>query len=588
MRFSWTFTLGFAAFTVSTVAAPRLAQACGGTFCDTGGPQAMPVDQTGENIVFVIQSGTVEAHIQIQYRGDAPRFSWVLPVPAKPEFEVGCQALFDRLLAATVPTYSVTTQQDFCGDSVTGAGTTGGTGGSSGSGPEGQPPVVVLHQTVGAFDVTVLQGGSADTVLNWLSINGYQTTPNASPLLQEYVAKGYLFLAVKLVGGSGVDEIHPLVVRYPGTEPCVPIKLTGVAAVEDMGIRTMFLGTKRVVPKNYKHIVPNVLKLDWFNSSSAYNTLVGRAADSPVANGQGFVTEYAGPTALVGAMAIASPSWNAAPFVTINPVGVIDLLENQQLLNCTDGFCSYSNPLLLPILREYLPAPATLNVKGQILVDPVAVEGYFYSCLACYASLINQSRWNGTEFAAKLSERIINPSRHADTLLSTWPYLTRMFTTMSPAEMTLDPEFAEHDGLPGQLLISANASQRIACGGASAVATLPDKRSVALPASFTWPRFSNDMPWAERIEEFGATGEAVVLVDNRQRIDDQLKAWNDSQHVSTPIPGTGGTDGGANAALSVDGNGCGCIIGKTSPTRPVWALAAFLGLATFARRRRSS
>ena len=39
------------------------ARACGGTFCDVG-PAAMPVDQTGENILFVIDEGFVEAHVQ--------------------------------------------------------------------------------------------------------------------------------------------------------------------------------------------------------------------------------------------------------------------------------------------------------------------------------------------------------------------------------------------------------------------------------------------------------------------------------------------------------------------------------------------
>jgi hypothetical protein len=48
---------------------PDRADACGGTFCDSG-PNAMPVDQTGENILFVIDGTTVEAHIQIQYDPD--------------------------------------------------------------------------------------------------------------------------------------------------------------------------------------------------------------------------------------------------------------------------------------------------------------------------------------------------------------------------------------------------------------------------------------------------------------------------------------------------------------------------------------
>lgn len=40
-----------AAAAVGVAASPRDAHACGGTFCDAG-PTSMPVDQTGENIVF--------------------------------------------------------------------------------------------------------------------------------------------------------------------------------------------------------------------------------------------------------------------------------------------------------------------------------------------------------------------------------------------------------------------------------------------------------------------------------------------------------------------------------------------------------
>ena len=48
--------------------APTTAAACGGTFCD-GGQNGMPVDQTGETIVFAQGGGFVEAHVQINYDG---------------------------------------------------------------------------------------------------------------------------------------------------------------------------------------------------------------------------------------------------------------------------------------------------------------------------------------------------------------------------------------------------------------------------------------------------------------------------------------------------------------------------------------
>ena len=82
--------------------APAEAEACGGTFCD-GGPQPMPVDQSGENILFVRDGDFIEAHIQIQYEGEAERFGWVIPMQSVPEFSVGSDPLFQSLLNGLGP-----------------------------------------------------------------------------------------------------------------------------------------------------------------------------------------------------------------------------------------------------------------------------------------------------------------------------------------------------------------------------------------------------------------------------------------------------------------------------------------------------
>src|SRR3954447_19744894 len=106
--------LGGLAVAVAAFSVPRPSVACGGTFCDSG-PRAMAVDQKGENILFAMGGGKVEAHIQIQYNGDAARFAWVLPVPALPEIEVGSQAIFQSLLSGTVPRFGFRSTVDSCG-----------------------------------------------------------------------------------------------------------------------------------------------------------------------------------------------------------------------------------------------------------------------------------------------------------------------------------------------------------------------------------------------------------------------------------------------------------------------------------------
>jgi hypothetical protein len=501
--------------TVASMPAP--AEACGGTFCDSG-PNAMPVDQTGENVLFVMDGQIVEAHIQIQYQGTAAKFAWLIPLQALPEFEVGSQLLFNALLQSTVPSYGFSTQTDQCDqrnqrgfsndESASGAG---GSGGGSAGGPN-----VVMKEVVGAYDVTVLQGGTADEVSTWLSTNGYQSIPNAPAILQDYVQKGFLFAAIKLVGGADTNEIHPIVIRYQGDQPCVPLKLTAVAAVEDMGVRTFFLGDGRVVPSNYKHVTLNSVRIDWLGLGQNYSQVVSRAADSPVANGRAFVTEYAGPNTL-SPVSVSNPSWNSSVFTSIDPVRVIDELGLQGLVQCFSGAsCQYSHPLILPILQKYLPRPAGIS------------EEQFYGCLSCYQAEIDTTAWNGPAFAQELEDRIVVPGRHAADLIAQNPYLTRMFTLISPAEMSLDPEFHERADLP-DVALPALATRRVLCDGRS-VFLLPDGRQVALPPNATaWPAFDETMPWASTVEEIPAEGDPIVLVDNRPKVVSELSQYNDEQ-----------------------------------------------------------
>ncbi|HEY4103561.1 MAG TPA: DUF2330 domain-containing protein, partial [Polyangiaceae bacterium] len=262
-------TLGVCFLGLFSASSSRDARACGGTFCDSG-PSALPVNQTGENVLFVLDGNTVEAHIQIQYMGGATRFAWIVPMPKVPDVTVGSQLLFNALLQGTVPSYGFTSQFDQCGNNggFGGSATAGGAVlgvSSGGSSSIDTGPTVVFEKTVGSFDVVVLQGGTAQEVTDWLNSNGYQTVPNAPDLLQKYVDKSYVFAASKLTTSADVSEIHPLVFKYAGNEPCVPLQLTAVAAQPDMGVRTFFLGDDRVFPSNYAHVVLNPARIDWQN-----------------------------------------------------------------------------------------------------------------------------------------------------------------------------------------------------------------------------------------------------------------------------------------------------------------------------------
>ena len=176
-----------------------------------------------------------------------------------------------------------------------------------------------------------------------------------------------------------------------------------------------------------------------------------------------------------------------------------------------DG-CSYNHPLLLPILRTYLPSPAGVG------------EDDYYHCMACFAEQIDQTPWDGPKFAQALEERIIAPGKHARDLLQRWPYLTRMLTIMSPEEMTRDPEFIFNGDLP-DVPAGRSANQTIPCDGSNKM-ELPDGEAVLLEPGGAWPTFDEAMPWARRIEVMTPSGAPQVEQDFAEQIHAAVRASN--------------------------------------------------------------
>lgn len=174
----------------------------------------MSVDQRGEDILFVQDGPEFEVHIRIEYEGDAEHFAWLLPLHAVPQVSVGSEPLFVQLAQASAPRWTRSHAYQ-CPDEDPSQGAT-----SIGFVPADDwggaaDPEIVLQTTVGAFEVVVLQGGTAAEVIEFLDQNDYAQNPEAEPILQEYLDEGFLFAAVKLSAGASADAIHPLVFRFP-------------------------------------------------------------------------------------------------------------------------------------------------------------------------------------------------------------------------------------------------------------------------------------------------------------------------------------------------------------------------------------
>jgi len=556
-----------AAASLAALATPQLAEACGGTFCDAG-PTVMPVDQTGESIVFWIDENGgdpyTEAHIQIEYEGEAERFAWIIPVMEVPEVLVSSQALFDNTLAATVPTFTTTnTSIGDCGGSVgfclaASFDAAGGDRGSFSTGAaEGEGDTdgvdILDRGQAGAFEYVTLTGDSIDEVIDWLDMAGYAQDPDAPPILQEYLDEDFVFVAVKLKSGAEVDEIHPLAIRYPGTEPCIPIRLTRIAAIDDMRIRAFFLGEERVAPSNWPHVVLNHSRFDWVNGPALnYDEVVGLAIDE--AGGRAFVTEYAGTDAVVSPNGLYDPSWDAAAFETLEPVDVFTALENQGLYSCGLAFednCGFTHPQVEPLLEIYLPPPDNV----------AALE--FWTCLECYADLIDLDAWNaGPGFASDFYDRVVLPGSHAVDMLEAASQLTRLYTLISPHEMVEDPLFHPVEGLDG-VDSDISATRVNDCDGGPTYYELADGTQIAVTEDGTMPALP-DNPAAARIEQVPMTGPAQVETDNGAAIDAALDDYNKTR-LTGPEPG--------------------CSIGRAG-LEGLLAMLSLFGIAFFSRARR--
>ena len=412
---------------------PAQALACGGFFCFQ-----QPVDQSAERVLYIKHADKITVHIQISYTGEDEKFSWVLPLLSVPELGVGSDTVFQRLEQGTSPFFQVDWKntsecqaQIYCAMADAGSGPP--TGGGGGGGVD-----VLLQQSVGPYDAVVVKSDSADELLKWLNDNGYIQPKETKPLVESYVKQGHVFLALKLQKDKSAGDIQPIVVTLDEPSPCLPIRLTSIAAQPDMPIVTWMLADHRAIPKNFLHVVLNDATIDWLTGGGNYKTVVSKAVDQ--ASGHAFTTEYAQPVKNFGAK-FHDKKWNTKLLEGIQDPGkfMAALLEY--------GYPRTSQ--MQDLIRKFIPKPA----QWQDVAD-----NEFYNCLTCmgcsekpcadYKADVAKQAFDPAAFAKEIEEFIVLPLKEVQDAFDSLAYLTRLYTTLDPAEMDKDPIFAFNPDLP--------------------------------------------------------------------------------------------------------------------------------------------
>lgn len=279
--------LAVAVTTAASLATLDPVSACGGFFCMNS-----PVDQNAERIIFTQnKDGTVSAYIQIQYTGSAEDFSWILPLPhpiGPEDIEVpeDAMAAFTELEVATDPVFIPPPMPECATDQL-----------------RAMPFAAVAEdgsvQTfasgeVGPYGFDVIGSEDPNALINWLREHNYQVTGDMEPLIDVYVQEGFVFLAMRLLPDQSDQNVQPVKLTYPSLRPMIPLRLTAVAANQDMAVMTWFYADRQAVPVNYAEmtIADPELTFTVFGTSN-YRQLMGDRADEY--GGQAFITEYAAP-----------------------------------------------------------------------------------------------------------------------------------------------------------------------------------------------------------------------------------------------------------------------------------------------------
>jgi MYXO-CTERM domain-containing protein len=413
------------------------------------------------------------------------------------------------------------------------------------------------------------------------------------------------------MNGVGVSAIQPIVLTFRGTEACVPLRLTAIAANPDMPVLVWVLGDTRVAPRGYYEIVIDDASIDWERNGTNYfgaTGLVSRAANE--AGGNAFVTEYAGPSDIARQSVYTNGQINLTTLgQAMIPPAYVQLLAQMGLAN---------DPLILPLLGKYIPMPDAVKKMGVTDVQ-------FYGNISVYWNQFAFPPYDLVGLTDAISMSIVTPRMNAQMMLDAHPMLTRLNTFISPEEMTDDPFFFETQSLPN--LSSRHAATiRIMCGNRQFTACNAPRRLELSDGRFIWLNKGvagttcqypvtdlsdlKTLPTLQVAFERELMGDGTRVIDNTTTIGKAIDAHNKAYATEMTMfppppmggaggggldaagaPGTGGTGAGGAAGHAVNqvsngGGGCGCgVADGDGGGLAFFAVAAALRLV-LARRRR--
>lgn len=265
---------------------PRDASACGGCFA----PQENPTVVTDHRMVFTIAKDQTTLYDQIRYTGSPASFGWVLPISGEVQVGVSSESVF-QLLDVMTQTQIISPPRNcppppVCPNDGAFGGSSADAGAPSAGGVE-----VTKRETVGPYDTVQLKASDPGALQAWLAQNGYPIPADVQPVVNQYVAEKFDFLALKLLPGKQVQDMRPVRVTTPGANVVLPLRMIAAGSGANVGISLWVLGEGRYEPQNFPTfaITADELVWDWTSSSSNYKDL--RAQKTTAGQGKAWEIE---------------------------------------------------------------------------------------------------------------------------------------------------------------------------------------------------------------------------------------------------------------------------------------------------------
>jgi hypothetical protein len=280
---------GVSVATVASLGVPRDAAACGGCFTP---PNEIESVITDERMIFSISKDQTTLYDQIRYSGSPSSFAWVLPIKGTVTVGLSADLMFNVIDQTLTASQVVQPPTDCpppptCNFDYAGGGSAGVPGVAA-----ADAGVRVLSQgQVGPYETVQLQSTDGSALTNWLTSHGYQIAPAVAPVIAEYVAGQFDFLALKLVPGAGIQSMQPVRVTSQGAGVSLPLRMVAIGTGATTGISIWVIGDGRWEPQNFPFftIKDSELSWDWNTSSSNYETL--RLAKEAALKGRGWQFE---------------------------------------------------------------------------------------------------------------------------------------------------------------------------------------------------------------------------------------------------------------------------------------------------------